>query len=118
MATTKKGIVFRVTGLQALGSDDELHKTLKAVIDDNLADDERSKLIFNVAIVPSCYDNNSNAALVEFYGGIPAFLASLTANPLGNWQVEMGDTDINFDQHFFGFTQLYTPIPGSPATAE
>lgn len=57
-------------------------------------------------------------ALVEFYGGVPAFLSELTTNPLGDWQVEMGDTDISFDQHFFGFTQLYTPKPDAPVTAE
>ena len=118
MATTKKGIVFRVTGLPTLRSGDELREALKAVINDNLADNERSKLTFHVAIVPSPYDNNANAALVEFYSGVPAFLDSLTADPLGDWQVEMGDTDINFDQHFFRFTQLYTPKLGSPTTAE
>lgn len=100
MATTKKGIVFRVTGLPALGSDNELHETLKAVVDDNLVDDERSKLIFHVALVPSCYDNSAKVALIEFYGGVPAFLASLTADTLSDWQVAMGDTDINFDRHF------------------
>ncbi|KAF2677679.1 hypothetical protein K458DRAFT_395748 [Lentithecium fluviatile CBS 122367] len=30
----------------------------------------------------------------------------------------MGDTDITFDQHFFGFTQLYTPKPGTLVTAD
>jgi hypothetical protein len=49
---------------------------------------------------------------------VPAFLSELVANPLGDWQVEMGDTDISFDQHFFGFTQLYTPELGSSVTAE
>jgi hypothetical protein len=57
-------------------------------------------------------------ALVEFHRGIPAFLSELAADPLGDWQVEMGDTDINFDRHFFGFTQLYTPKPDMPVTAE
>jgi hypothetical protein len=27
-------------------------------------------------------------------------------DPLGDWQVEIGDDDISFDCHFFGFTQL------------
>ncbi|KFY86469.1 hypothetical protein V500_07615 [Pseudogymnoascus sp. VKM F-4518 (FW-2643)] len=118
MAAGKKGTVFRVTGLPASRPDDELNKSLKAAIYDNLAADEQSKLTVNAAIVPSCYDNDEKVALVEFYGGVPAFLSELMANPLGDWQVEMGDTDISFGQHFFGFTQLYTPKPGSSATAD
>ncbi|KAF1966817.1 hypothetical protein BU23DRAFT_661619 [Bimuria novae-zelandiae CBS 107.79] len=134
MAARKRGPVFRVTGLPASQADDELVASLKAAIDDNLAEDERSKLtappaivpsgycalrlLCPPAIVPSCYDNAEKVALVEFHGGVPAFLAGLMADPLGDWQVEMGDTDISFDQHFFGFTQLYTPKPGSPATAD
>jgi hypothetical protein len=47
------------------------------------------------AIVPSCYDNErEKVALLEFRGGFPNFLSELKANPLGDWQVEMGDTDI------------------------
>jgi hypothetical protein len=118
MAARKKGTVFRVTGLPASQLDDELNDALKAAIDDNLAEDEQSKLTVEAAIVPSCYDNEEKVALVEFHGGVPAFLSELMADPLGDWQVEMGDTDISFDQHFFGFTQLYTPKPGSLATAK
>jgi hypothetical protein len=118
MASRKKGTVFRVTGLPASQPDDELKEALKAAIDDNLAADEQSKPTTNAAIVPSCYDNDEKVALVEFHGGVPAFLSELMANPLGDWVAEMADTDISFDQHFFGFTQLYTPKPGSPATAE
>ncbi|OBT91277.1 hypothetical protein VE02_00373 [Pseudogymnoascus sp. 03VT05] len=118
MAASNKGTVFRVTSLPALQSDDELKAALKAAIDDHLAEDEHSKLTPNIAIVPSCFDNDEKVALVEFHGGVPAFLSELMANPLGDWQIEMGDTDISFDQHFFGFTQLYTPKPGSPATAD
>ncbi|KAF2176126.1 hypothetical protein K469DRAFT_682779 [Zopfia rhizophila CBS 207.26] len=118
VAAGKKGPVFRVTGLPALQPDDELATSLKAAIDDNLAEDEQSKLTVNTAIVPSCYNNEEKVTLVEFHGGVPAFLSELMANPLGDWQVEMGDTDISFDQHFFGFTQLYTPKPDSPVTAD
>jgi hypothetical protein len=114
MAARKKRTVFRVTGLPASQPDDELNEALKATIDDNLAEGEQ----WNAAIVPSCYNNEEKVALVEFYAGVPAFLSELMANPLGDWQVEMGDTDISFDQHFFGFTQLYRPKSGSPATAE
>lgn len=117
MAGKKKGILFRVNGLPASGSDDEINKALKDAIEESLADDEKSKLT-HAAIVPSCYESDEKTALVEFSGGVPAFLAELASNPLGDCQMEMGDTDINFDQHFFGFTQLYTPQSGSSATAE
>ncbi|KFY95938.1 hypothetical protein V498_03016 [Pseudogymnoascus sp. VKM F-4517 (FW-2822)] len=119
MAAKKKGVVFRVTGLPASQPDDELKEALKAAIDNNLEEDEPSKVTLNAAIVSSCYNNDEKVALVEFQGGVPAFLSELMADPLGDCQVEMGDdTDISFDQHFFGFTQLYTPKPGSPTTAE
>jgi hypothetical protein len=118
MVARKKGPVFRVTGLPALQPDEELAVSLEAAITDNLAEDERSKLAVTVAVLPSCYDDAEKVALVEFHSGVPLFLSELVVNPLGDWQVEMGDTDINFDQHFFGFTQLYIPEPDSPVTAE
>lgn len=114
----KKGPVFRVTGLPASQSDNDLKATLKAAIDDNLSGDEPLKLTISITIVPSCYDTEERVALAEFHGGVPAFLSELIADPLGDWQVEMGDTDINFDCHFFGFTQLYTPKPDAPVSAE
>jgi protein SERAC1 len=114
----KKGPIFRVTGLPASQPDDELTRSLNAAIDDNLEEEERSKSTISVVIVPSCYENDEKVALVEFHGGAPAFLSELTDNPIGDWQVEMGDTDINFDQHFFGFTQLYMPKIDSPVAAE
>ncbi|KAF2176971.1 hypothetical protein K469DRAFT_605123 [Zopfia rhizophila CBS 207.26] len=117
MAWTK-GPVFRVTGLPASQPDSELTLSLKAAIDDNLTEDEQSKQTVTVAIIPSCYDNGEKVALVEFHDGVPAFLSELTDNPLGEWQVEMGDTDISFDQHFFGFTQLYAPKADSPVTTD
>jgi hypothetical protein len=58
------------------------------------------------------------AALVQFRGGVPAFLHELRVNPLGDWQVEIGDNDINSDCHFFGFTQLYAPDDNKPTVAE
>ena len=118
MATTKKGIVFRVSNLPALGSDIELRETLEAFVKDKLVDDEKSKPSFEVDLVPCCDGNNAKVALIEFKGGVPAFLASLTANAMGDWQETMGNTDINFDRHFLGFTQLYTPTPSLPITAE
>ncbi|KAF7502176.1 hypothetical protein GJ744_006772 [Endocarpon pusillum] len=119
MASRMKRPVFRITGLPALQPDDELKATLVAAIDENLSEDEKPKLRINAAIVPSCYDNEQErVALVEFHGGVPAFLSALTADPLGDWQVEMGDGDISYDQHFLGFTQLYTPKVDTPVSAD
>jgi hypothetical protein len=109
IAARQKGPVFRVTGLPASQPDDALDKSLKATIVESLSEEEKSKLVISTVIVPSCYDNKQSVALVEFRGGIPAFLSELEANPLGDWQAEMGETDISFDYHFLGFTQLYTP---------
>jgi hypothetical protein len=119
MASRKKGTIFRVTGLPALKRDDELNTALKTTIEDNLSEEEKSTPNFSTAIVPSCYDNeHERVALVEFHGGVPLFLSELVKDPLGEWQVEMNDTDINFDCHFWGFTQLYTPKLDAPVTAE
>lgn len=115
-----KGPVFRVTGLPASKANDALDTTLKAAIDDKLSEEERSKLNITIAILPSCYDKDQDKiALVEFRGGVPTFLSKLVANPQDNWQGKIGDTDIiSIDQHFFGFTQLYTPKLDAPVTAE
>jgi len=92
---------------------------LKAVINDNLLEEERSNINVDLVIVPSCYDvEQKRVALVKFRGGVPNFLSELEKEPLGHRPIEMGETYINFDCHFFGFTQLYTPCPGVPVTAE
>ncbi|KAF1351580.1 hypothetical protein EJ07DRAFT_183735 [Lizonia empirigonia] len=118
MAATKKDPVLRVTGLAASQPDEELTASLKAAISDDLTNEEKAKIDVRVAVVPSCYNNEEKVALVECRGGLPAFLSALTADPLGEWQMGMGDTDINFDQHFFGFTQLYMPASDTPVAAD
>ena len=119
MATKKRPTVFRATGLMTDSPDDALEIALKTAIDDNLSEEEKSDIEVVIAILPSCYENDrERVALVQFRGGIPKFLSELMLNPLGEWQIEMGDTDVNFDCHFFGFTQLYAPTAGEPVTAE
>ena len=68
--------------------------------------------------MPSCYEEDQAVALVYFSGGVPDFLSSPATNPEGSWQVEMGDDDVTFDRHFFGFTQLYPTEPGREVNAE
>lgn len=114
-----RGPVFRARGLPALRPDDELKEALKDAIHGNLSENERSIITIQADIVPSCYDHDGQrVALVEFGGGVPGFLAALMADPMASWQMEMGDDDVNFDVHFFGFTQLYRPKADAPITAE
>jgi hypothetical protein len=125
MNSQRKSHVFRVTGLLKelpdgnLKTDEDLRTALQEALDDNLTDEERSQVKAEVTIVPSCYESDiERAALVQFRGRMPEFLSELRVNPLGDWQVEMGDDDINFDCHFFGFTQLYAPDENKPMVAE
>ncbi|KAF2180317.1 hypothetical protein K469DRAFT_715560 [Zopfia rhizophila CBS 207.26] len=119
MAARRKGLVYRVTGLPGDQPEDALDARLKTAINDNLLEEEKPNINITTAILPSCYDNEQEkVALVEFRGGLPAFLSELVADPLGDWQVEMDETDISFDCHFFGFTQIYMPKPDAPIVAD
>ena len=72
----------------------------------------------DITILPSCHETDTErVALVQFRGRVPQFLSKLTANPLIDWQMEMGDNDINFDCHFSSFTQLYALVE-EPVIAE
>ncbi|CAN9481417.1 unnamed protein product [Alternaria alternata] len=106
-------------GLSVSQCDDELRTTLEAAIKEELLPEEKPTLGFSTTIVPSCYDNeNKRVALVNFHDKVPVFLLELVTNPSEIWQIEMGDTDITFDCHFRGMTQLYTPKLDTPITAE
>ncbi|GAM34007.1 hypothetical protein TCE0_014f01316, partial [Talaromyces pinophilus] len=115
----RKSHVFRVTGLPRDLPDEDLQASLQRALHDTISDEERSQIKTEITIVPSCYDpDRERAALVQFRGGVPQFLSELTLNPLGDWQVEMEDSDISFDCHFFGFTQLYLPDGKEPVVAD
>jgi hypothetical protein len=118
MASGRKSTVFRVTGFTRDQPDEVLETSLRAAINDNLSEEERSQIKTETTIMPSCYDNHERTALVQFRGGVPQFLSELIDNPLEDWQVEMSDTDINFDRYFFGFTQLYMPAEKESVIAE
>lgn len=114
----KTSAVYRVTGLSTERPDDALKSELLSTITGELTGEE-SELKVVVDIVPSCYDpEQEKVALVEFRGRVPTFLCELEKDTLEDWQVEMGDTDVSFDRHFFGFTQMYTPKPEEPIIAE
>ncbi|GAM34005.1 hypothetical protein TCE0_014r01313 [Talaromyces pinophilus] len=119
MASQRKSHVFRVTGLSRDKPDEDLQASLQNALNENFADEERSQSKTEITIVPSCYDSDQErVALVQFRGGVPQFLSELRLNPLGDWQVEIGDGEINFDCHFFGFTQLYSPDEREPVVAD
>jgi protein SERAC1 len=118
MPPSSRATVFRVRGLLA-GDLDKAEDSLIATIDEHLSDKDRQTIETQITIVPTCDDEKTLTALVDFGGGIPDFLSELTANPLGEWQVEMKDADdISFDRHFHGFTQLYNTEEKGTITAE
>ncbi|CAP91131.1 Pc13g00620 [Penicillium rubens Wisconsin 54-1255] len=123
MANQRKSHVFRVTGLSIklpdgdLKTDEDFRTALYGTLNDNFIDDENSQIKSDITIVPSCYESDTQrVALVQFRGGMPQFLRD--HDPLGDWQVEIGDDDISFDCHFFGFTQLYTLDENKPVDAD
>jgi hypothetical protein len=119
MATVNGSIYFRVTGAPWEGFYEEVESALRKVILDNLTKEEQQKQQHHISVLPSCDpDDRTCVALVEFKDGVPNFLSSLIQKPLADWQVEMRDTDMTFDRHFFGFTQLYIPRGGHSVSAE
>ncbi|CAG8885662.1 unnamed protein product [Penicillium egyptiacum] len=119
MASQRKSHVFRVTGLSRELPDEDLKTALQEALNDNFTDDESSHIKAEITVVPSCYESDTErVALVQFRGGMPWFLHELRVDPLRDWQVEMEDNDVNFDCHFFGFTQLYAPEETEPVVAD
>ncbi|KAJ5998200.1 hypothetical protein N7522_009860 [Penicillium canescens] len=106
MASQRKSHVFRVTGLSRALPDGDLEAALQEALDDNSTDDEKSQI----------------KAEIKYTGAIFRWgclgLYELRVDPFGDWQIEMGDNDIDFDCHFFGFTQLYVPDENEPVVAE
>jgi hypothetical protein len=118
MASSSPSTVFRVTGLPLDKAELDVQSKLFETIRDLLTQDEEHRAGITITCIPSCDDDQTSNALLEFKSGNPKFLLHLDRNPLGNWQMMMGDEDINIDRHFFGFTQLYPTAPGQPVTAE
>lgn len=114
MESLTKSTVFRVSDLP----NGITAQQLESVINDKLREQEKVNINFTVNLVPSPYiDGQSQVALVDFKSGTPQFLSALTKDPLGDWQIEIDETEvITFDRHFHGFTQLYSPE--RPVSAE
>ncbi|OXV05498.1 hypothetical protein Egran_06734 [Elaphomyces granulatus] len=127
MYTTKmarRSTTFRVSGLPAEQPNHTLEADLLSLIEKNLLDEEKPKIHdddtkLTIDIVPSCYDPvKESVALVDFRNWVPNFLSAMMENQPEDpgWQAQMGSKDLNFDCHFFGFTQLYKPK--EPVTAD
>jgi protein SERAC1 len=116
MASLTRSVVFRVTGL-AIGKAEEIEASLTATIKHRLSPSE-SQLKYTVSAIPSCEDEHTSAALVDFKDKVPLFLNQLVEDPLADCPVETDNGDVNFDRHFFGFTQLYYPDPARPVDIE
>ncbi|KAK2596194.1 hypothetical protein QQS21_006399 [Conoideocrella luteorostrata] len=117
--TKSQGLVVRLTRLSAAKPSDELVDELADMLAGNLSEEEKRYPPPSITIVPSCYDSyREKVALIEFNGGIPRFLSALADNPLCEWQVVFDNTDVSFDQRFFGFTQLYSTTSEAETTAE
>ncbi|KAL4766712.1 hypothetical protein BDW60DRAFT_222065 [Aspergillus nidulans var. acristatus] len=107
MASQPKSHIFRVTGLLKGQSDKNLDASLLETLNNSLTLEEQSQIQADIMIVPSCYKPDAErVGLVRFH------------DPLGDWQVEIGDTDISFDSYFFSFTQLYALLEEEPVVTD
>jgi hypothetical protein len=118
MSSAPKSTVFRVAGLPTDKAETDVLLTLTNTIRGLMTEDELKNIHFQTIGIPSCDGSDTSNALLDFKGGTPEFLSLLEREPLQDYQVEMGDVDINFDRHFFGFTQLYPTSPNHRVTAE
>jgi hypothetical protein len=100
-----------------IGPEDETISSIKEALQQHASSSELQRL-GKITVAPSCYDDQTSVALLEWKGETPEFLSSLATNPLSSWEIELDDEDISFDRHFFGFTQLYNTVPEQPINAE
>lgn len=115
MSSSKKAVVYRVRGLPPDCTSAQLTEALYPL----LTTEEKEYFSPRILIVPSCYHGENTATAFMAIETPLQFLSELNKDPLKDWQVEVElDTDdINLDQHFHGFTQLY-PTHGESITAE
>lgn len=111
-----KSTIYRVTGLP-IGQQNKTISLLKEALSEHASKSELERL-GDISVVPSCDDEQTSVALLEWKGDTPNFLSSLDKDLLGSWEIEVGDDDISFDRHFFGFTQMYSTSPEKSISAE
>ena len=110
---------FRITGLPLhVTSEQALPALVNALVASGECTVDHSRKIWKLSVVPSCYSDQTSCALLEWKGENDGFLASLSKDSFGTYQVEVAEDDWSFDRHFLGFTQLYTPTPGAAVAAE
>jgi hypothetical protein len=106
MAALTRSVVFRVTRL-LIGKTEEIRTSLRPIIEKQLSTLESLQLKFEVSLILLYDDGHTLATLVDFKNSVPLFLNRLLKDPLEDFPIETGDGDINFNRHFFSFTQLY-----------
>jgi hypothetical protein len=116
MSKNSRSTVFRVSGLPLDEAEVNVKAKLLNTINALSTDEERKCIEVLISCIPSCEDDQTQCALVDFKWGIPGFLSQL--GHLEDFPIVMGENDINFDRHFFGFTQLYATVPEQKVTAE
>src|SRR2546429_6978890 len=98
MASSSPSTVFRVTGLPLDKAELDVKSKLFETIRGLLTEDEQHRAGMTITCIPSCDGDQTSNALLEFKGGNPKFLLQLDRNPLGDWQLVVGDEDINIDR--------------------
>ncbi|RDW65601.1 hypothetical protein BP5796_10293 [Coleophoma crateriformis] len=102
-----KPLVVRVRGIPTT-EPEYARKIVQSIVSEHKRE-ERGDKEPAINIVPSCTDDDTSVALVEFQT-LPSFLSQLKTSPQEQQvQVEVGAVYyyLTFDLHFFGFTQLY-----------
>jgi hypothetical protein len=108
-----------VTGLSRKLLDKDLATVVQEALADDFTNNEGLHIKADITILSSWYEGDiQRVALVQFRGRVPQSLHELRVDPLGDWQAETGDDDINFDCHFFGLTQRYALDGNEPVLAE
>ena len=95
-------VVIRVRGLPLD------RQTAKALTEEAITTNLTESTNFRITIIPSCIFSDETVALVDFEC-LPKFLSSLEINHLDSWETSVHGTDLSFDKHFIGFTQLSDP---------
>lgn len=118
-----KNVFYRVSGLPRGAKNDDVRQFIKNNKTPSEADPSPG-----VEVLPACVQGSretTSIAIVKFLRDQePLFLRELARNHLSEITLPYevsgvpGSTNITFDRHFHGFTQLYPTRPGNPILAE
>lgn len=110
MASIKNRNTFRASNIPTKTTIEQL----KEVISRELTPEENATIGIEITLTASCTNNGvTQTAIIKFKPETPAFL---TGGGLERgYQIEVGDTDVEIDQDFYGLTQLYPTTGGKIA---